>query len=50
MGGLAIIDRLPAPSYESEMIRKNTGGIIDEEMGKRGVGEKTLYLHYKVCE
>lgn len=43
-------DRVPAPSYEFEMINKNgTFQNFEGERGGTAVEEKTLFLHYKVC-
>ncbi len=46
MGGLVITDRVPAPSYEFEMLNTTAAGVIDEETGEPG--QKTLFLHYRV--
>lgn len=46
MGGLAITERVPAPSYEFEMVNKTTAEVIDVQTGE--LGEKSLFLHYRV--
>lgn len=46
MGGLVITERVPAPSYEFEMLNTTAAGVIDERAGKPG--EKTLFLHFNV--